>query len=331
MSKAESKAIHSEDVAWLAQVREVRKPLNQSHPIILRHSSITSGPPLPRPTIPYPEQHPCCEFNYCFLGKSTQFIGAESHKKDAGALMIMGPGIPHYALQESYPGRGVTIHFLPTLLFEMGPGGDGVLALSRFMGANRMNDWIVYPPPGVRKQLEGLFEQMIAEAAEVKIGSEFRLRALLMEALVVVMRWENAIKQRRNLHPSTLNWQQLEKALRFIYENYTQPIYIEEIAKAAGMHSNSLQLLFRETLGMSCVKYLRAYRIFEAAALLSGPEVRVTETALAVGFETLSHFNVSFRELMGRSPAAFVRSHKQPHVKSLKIKPKTGGPHGTMH
>jgi AraC-like DNA-binding protein len=299
------------DIEWLTQVQEVLHPIHQSHPIIVRDTRMTCDKPLPQPTVPWPERHPYCEFSFCFKGRSTQFIGVEKTARRAGSIMMMGPGVPHYALQQSDAGRAVTVHFLPTLLFELGPEGDGGRMMTRFTAARRINDWIMYPPPRVRQRLRAYFEQMLVESRKAKPGSEFRLRALLMEALVEVLRWEKPAKNHPELHSSALNWLQVEKALRFIYENYTGPIYIEQIAKAAGMSVNSLQALFREGLGMSCVKYLRAYRISQAASLLCGPGARVTEVALAVGFETLSHFNVSFRSFIGLSAAAYIRSRRR--------------------
>jgi len=50
------------------------------------------------------------------------------------------------------------------------------------------------------------------------------------------------------------------------------------------------------------VRYLQGYRIHRAAALLNEGGYDVTEAALTVGFDSLSHFNVTFRSFMGVSP-----------------------------
>jgi AraC-like DNA-binding protein len=54
-------------------------------------------------------------------------------------------------------------------------------------------------------------------------------------------------------------------------------------------------------------KYLQGYRIHRAAALLGGSDCNVTETALAVGFESLSHFDATFQAFMGVSPRVYAR------------------------
>ena len=60
-------------------------------------------------------------------------------------------------------------------------------------------------------------------------------------------------------------------------------------------------------MGMSCMQYLRSYRISHACALLCLPGARVTEVAMEVGFETLSHFNLSFRRFCECSPTEYIQ------------------------
>jgi AraC family transcriptional regulator len=50
---------------------------------------------------------------------------------------------------------------------------------------------------------------------------------------------------------------------------------------------------------------MRGYRIQQAVALLGATNQSVTEVSLSVGFESLSHFNATFRSFMGVSPSAF--------------------------
>jgi AraC family transcriptional regulator, arabinose operon regulatory protein len=304
-----------EDVTWLNEVREVRHPLDMTHPLIVRWVSVQSGPALPQPSVPFPEKHPYCELSFNFEGKVLQYIGAEKIERRDGDLMLMGPGTPHYATRLSYPHRTVTVHFLPILLFEMGPEGDGARVLARFTTPQKISQRVVRPPAELTKEFSRRFKQMVSEFEKKRTGSELRLRALLMEILVDLLRWEESSGVVLSKNPTAMNWLHVEKVLRYMHEKYADAIYIEQIARAGGLSVSRLQVTFREALGMSCVHYLRALRISHAKALLCVPEVRVTEVALQVGFETLSHFNTSFRSLIGMSPTEFMRS-QQPPVKT---------------
>ena len=308
----------SSDVLWLGEVREVRQPLSGPRPIWMRQSLMRSGPPPPQPTVPYPERHPYCEFNVGLQGHAIQYIGREKLDRRAGSVMLLGPGIPHTAELFDYPQKAVTAYFLPVVLFEMGPEGDGARILSRFTTEQSIQERIVRPPVAVWRRIERSSAEMLTEFQRGGFGSELRLRSLLMEMLVALLRWEESEGKRVVPQLASMYWDHVQRALHFLQEHYAEPVYVQEVARAAGLSANRLQKMFHEALGMSCVEYLTAYRISHAMALLGTPGCRVTEVALSVGFETLSHFNTTFHRQMGMSPTEYIKSLSKTGIKSRK-------------
>lgn len=294
-------------VDWLGQVRDVLLPIDHMRPLFVSHRIVKTGEPPPQPSAPFPEKHPCCELNYIFYGNVTQHLGAEKIERDGGSFMLIGPGIPHRAIRHSYPHRTVSIHFLPTLLFELGPEADGARALARFTSPKNIRCQVVRPPAARCKRICQSLEQMIEISEKGKAGSEFGLRAHFLEILMELLRWDDTAGSTPRVAVPGVDWAQVGKALHHIHEHYPEPVYVEEMARAAGLDANRLQSMFHEGLGTSCVQYLRAYRISRAAVMLRAQDSRVTDVALAVGFETLSHFIRSFRSFMGMSPTEYVR------------------------
>jgi len=173
-----------------------------------------------------------------------------------------------------------------------------------------------------RALLRGLFEEITEEFESPRLGSELRLRTLLIEILVQLVRWEKAQNAGAEVGLQSGNWMQIQKALSYVHERYAEPIYIREIAAVAGINIARLQQLFHSTVGISCVQYIQWCRLYRAMALLSGPEARITDIAYEVGFETLSHFNASFRRFLNMSPSEYVRRQ---NGKLPAIAAKTGG------
>jgi AraC-like DNA-binding protein len=296
-----------DDVTWLRDVHEVRHSIDLAHPLFVHRADVAGGVAA-QPSVPFPEKHPYCEFNFISKGESTQFICHEKVKRSPGTLMLLGPGTPHYALYHSYPQRGVTVHLLPILLFEMGPEEDGARVLGRFTAAQSIEDRVVKLPGPLAAKMAENFEQMAVESHGRQLGWELRLRALAVESLVAFMRWEKKAGRGPKSSQDQSNWLHIQKTLRYMHEHFSEPLYVQEVASAVGLTPSGLQAAFRRALGMSCVQYLKALRISHAKALLSSPDARVTEIALAVGFETLSHFNASFRDLIGMSPTEYIKS-----------------------
>jgi len=300
-----------EDIAWIGDVKEVLHPIDISRPLWVRTKNISTGPSTPQPSVPHPEVHPYCEFSVGLKGRGTQYIGSEKTRMHGGEVVLMGPGVPHYGFHTGYPQHGITIHFSPTLLVELGPRGDGVRMLSRFTASQSLARAVLRPPPQLFNRLFLRAESMQSEFRSPRVGTELRLRALLSECIVDIMRWE---EDEGRATPSTLTnvkWSTIEQTLHHLHENYADPLYVEQVAKAAGLSVSRLQAMFRDAFGMSCMQYLRYYRIWRATAMLCMTGARVTEVAFAVGFETLSHFNSSFKAITGFSPSDFMRSTVQ--------------------
>jgi AraC-like DNA-binding protein len=287
-------------------MKEVRHPLSPTRPIWVRTKSVLHGGPVPQPSVPHPEWHPYCEVNFSFAGKKLQYVGIKSRERHAGDVLLIGPGTPHYALELSYPQRSATVFFLPLLLLEMGPEGDGARLLARCCESKNISEQILKPSHKVRKKLAGLFDEITREFEYPQYGSELRLRSLLIEILVTIARREKP-DANRQLDETTANWMQLQRPLRYAHEHYAEPIYVKELAAASGMSVTRLQHLFHATVGISCMQYIQWYRLTHALALLSMPEARITEVAHEVGFDTLSHFNSSFRKFLGVSPSDYIR------------------------
>lgn len=303
--------IKSADLAWLGEVRDVSQPLSRLHPIWVKENVLEAGSlPLPRPAVPHPERHPYCEFTIGWeRGKGIQYIGREKHITGGKpCVMLLGPGVPHTSELLESPSRSIVMYFLPVLAFDMGPDGDGVRILNRFTAEQSIEDRILYPPEALCQQFKRNAQKMLVEFQRGGFGSEMRLRSLLADSLVGLLRWEDSVGRRVAAASDPMNWDYVQRALHYLQEHYAEPVYVREVARAAGLSESRLKAVFRESLGMSCVQYLKSYRVSLAASMLGRSRHQVTEVALAAGFETLSHFNSTFREITGLSPTEYINS-----------------------
>jgi AraC-like DNA-binding protein len=217
-------------------------------------------------------------------------------------LLLLGPGIPHYGIVTKFPMSFITIYFLPWVPIEMGPEHDGVRILRRFTAQQPPSQRLFRTTPKNRAEFQRDFREIYNEFSQRGFGREARLRTLLMEILVKIVRCEQALGCNIGEGELELDWQPILKVLKFLRENYSEPIYSLNIARAAGLSESRLKRSFQKALGVSWLTFLQGYRIHRAAALMNDGSHNVTEAAMAVGFDSLSHFNVTFRSFMGTSP-----------------------------
>ena len=96
------------------------------------------------------------------------------------------------------------------------------------------------------------------------------------------------------------------EGVRFIDENFTQDITLEQIAEKCGITPNYFTKLFRECFQVKLWDYITAKRIDRAKGLLSGTqELNVLDIALQCGFNNTANFNRAFLKFTGITPSAY--------------------------
>ena len=76
---------------------------------------------------------------------------------------------------------------------------------------------------------------------------------------------------------------------------------------AQAVHTSAFYFckLFKKVTGINFTDYLSRVRIEKAKNLLLNPNLRVSEIAFEVGFQSLTHFNRVFKKLLGQSPTEY--------------------------
>ena len=91
----------------------------------------------------------------------------------------------------------------------------------------------------------------------------------------------------------------------FIKSNIHLPITVTELCSVVGVSQPYLYKAFMEHVGSSPKKYIATCKLSEAKRLLLETRLRISEVAMAVGFEDALAFSKFFSKNMGVSPTAF--------------------------
>jgi AraC-like DNA-binding protein len=99
------------------------------------------------------------------------------------------------------------------------------------------------------------------------------------------------------------------KARKFIDQHLTEELSLPRVAKAVNIAPNYLSEKFKRVTGINFVEHIARARIEKACGLLKGGDLRISEIAFAVGFQSLSQFNRVFKKLVEKSPTVFQDTH----------------------
>ena len=97
----------------------------------------------------------------------------------------------------------------------------------------------------------------------------------------------------------------IHRAKEFIEKHKSVPLSLSEVARALNVSTFYFCKLFKKATGINFTEYLSRVRIEKAKNLLLNPNLRVSEIAYEVGFQSLTHFNRVFLRIVGRSPTAY--------------------------
>jgi AraC-like DNA-binding protein len=99
-------------------------------------------------------------------------------------------------------------------------------------------------------------------------------------------------------------------ARKFIEEHASEPLSLRRVAGVAGINPTHLSEKFKQVTGIKFVDYIAQTRFEKARELLEGVDLRVSEIAFTVGFQSLSQFNRVFKKLSGKSPTDYRNSER---------------------
>jgi transcriptional regulator GlxA family with amidase domain len=86
---------------------------------------------------------------------------------------------------------------------------------------------------------------------------------------------------------------------------YSEPLDVDDLARAAGLSRAHFSREFRRAFGESPHAYLLTRRLERAAALLRTTDRSVAEICFAVGLRSVGSFTTSFTRTYGRPPTAY--------------------------
>jgi len=99
----------------------------------------------------------------------------------------------------------------------------------------------------------------------------------------------------------------IQEAMRFMRENGTRALTLEQVARHVGMSVSHFAHRFSAVARVSPMRFMKQLRLDAARELMLGHNVRAGDAALQVGYESTSHFTRDFKQAYGAAPGEYVR------------------------
>jgi len=133
------------------------------------------------------------------------------------------------------------------------------------------------------------------------------LAPLVVEEIVVRLIRSDAAFVIRDAAAMTRSATRIQKSMQFIQAHFAGPLSVEGLAEQVAMSPSHYAHSFRQVAGVSPMRYLRDVRLDEARVLMLGSQLRPSQVADQVGFESAAHFTREFKRRFDATPAEYGR------------------------
>ncbi len=150
----------------------------------------------------------------------------------------------------------------------------------------------------------------VAEAwqacVEEQPGYEFSVRERLSQ-LVLLLTRNRPAQQNPPSAKALRSAERIKVMLQYIQTHLDRELTSADIALSAAVSESECLRCFRSMIGSTPIQYVKQVRIQKAAELLASTRQNISDIGARCGFQEMSYFAKTFRELKGCTPSAYRR------------------------
>lgn len=249
---------------------------------------------------PYWHFHPELELTLIYRGQGTRFIGDSILPFSDLDLVLVGKNVPHHWVSQANDNEQVAY----VLQFS-----DEIF--KTFRECDRLKVLFIKAKRGV--QFKNPNKQLIRIIKEFEDLNELERISALLKLLGIL-----EVHQDYNLLTSEQYKIRLEKTSRqlkfsrinnYILEHLDKRLSVSEVSQVAHMVPQSFCRWFKKHSGHSFISFVNITRIENACQLILTKDLSIQAIAFSSGFESISHFNRTFKKLKGISPSEYKKSN----------------------
>jgi AraC-like DNA-binding protein len=244
------------------------------------------------------------EIIYIKESSGTRFVGNSSDKFENGNIFLLGSNLPHYMKSdEVYHAnnelrvKGTIIQFEKDFMYHSISYYPHFFKIKKLLEESQNG---IFFPSGCSVRLiellgkiplETSMDQMILFLELLKVMSETSSRKIISSS-----DFSNEILSEVS---------RVDKVISFLNKNYTRKIDLDEIASFAAMNPTAFCRFFKSHAGKSFKNYILELRVSYACKLLMMSDKNISQISTECGFDTISHFNKTFKKRTGYTPSTY--------------------------
>ena len=249
--------------------------------------------------------HTAFELSVLKEGSGIYAVGGKEIPFNGGDVAVFCSNKPHCITNVEKELKLLNLQFEPRLLW--GARNDSLSERAQSMCFFHNSDfpYILKADTPIAQTVKALILQIENEFKEKKSEYRFAIKNLLNSILIILIRQGNYLSP----NADTVDREHLKimrKAMDYIENNLSEPLYLEDIAQRVGMSPSYFSTLFRKISSNTLTHYINERRISLAMHLLTCEgESTMLSIAVKCGYNNTANFNKVFKSIVGVTPTEY--------------------------
>ncbi len=250
-------------------------------------------------------QHPELQLTFILEGYGKRIIGNKINLFEPGDMVFIGSNVPHiwisdaafYAEGSDLRSKVITVYIDPRIFQQM---------FEYVKEASAIKEMIMQAAKGIN--IYGETRSIIAEkliSLSQTDGFERVYGLLHILDLISNSKEKNLILGDDEEIPKGSYSDRLINVLKFIKDNLSEEITLDQVTEIACMTKQSFCRFFKERTRKTFSQYLVELRMDHACKLLVELDRPISTIATLCGYNSNSHFSHVFRQYVGKTPNKF--------------------------
>ncbi|QCX37598.1 helix-turn-helix domain-containing protein [Aureibaculum algae] len=247
------------------------------------------------------------QYELLYISKSNgiRFVGDSVSNFSAGDLVLVGPYLPHLWRNDASYYSGERTNRVKTIITKFNKDfiGEGTFNNPNFSKINKMLEESKYGICFDNSVSKKLHDQLI-KLADLSITEQsIKLLDILHQLSITNSKVVLSSSDMRQY--TSENSDKLDLVLKFISDNYSSHITLNDIADVACMTTNSFCRFFKKMTNKSFTQFLNEVRIRHASRLLVQNNIPISEACYLVGYNSVTNFHKQFKQIMNCTPKGY--------------------------
>lgn len=301
LSLSKENKINATDTSTIAQIDETGLQGSPNFPVAIYLDDVTDN---------YVNWHWHKEFEIGFVTEGTVNVGCGNRKYilKSGDIFFVNSNVLHSMYNDAPPYNSIfkSITFDGSVI----AGDTNSIFYTKYLlpilSNNSLRDFTLKPSdnnyPRLMSLISNIWNAVYSETPDYEIIVRNELSNIFR---ILIHLPENIIYDNNDNNYNYTQENRVQLILNYIHSHYREKITLDDLAQAASVSKTEAMRSFKSIIGQSPIKYLKNYKLQNAAYMISNKNYSIGQICELCGFDDNSYFSKSFKEMYHCTPHAY--------------------------